>query len=217
MKLHLTLIGIIVLSGSGCSTRASGAEAPLPAVLSVVDRPTLVSPDGKWDITVWGEKDESPWIMLEARDAQPKYRVQVWPIPRSAIVLWAPDSQAFAFTDARFADHYFLYVDHVRGYLSSEITDLSSLVESHFSSFIDRRYGVDKWYAKPLLWVKKDLLLVGIDCVTSEKLSPQPKYQPVKNWFRAYLLNVQGNKLVSDLGERETKERYGIDLLKEKW
>ncbi len=216
MKRRSALIWIM-LFGSPCLTLAQGPERPLPTVLSTVNRETVVSPDGKWELTVWGEKDESPWTMLESREVQPRYRVQVWPINDAVYVLWAPDSHAFAFTDARSADHSFLYVDHIRGYLSSEVADLSSVVEAHFSSSIGGRYEIVKWYTKPLLWAKNDVLLVGINCVTAENVSPPPKYQPVQNWFRAYLLNVQQNRLVGELSDMETKDQYGIDLQKEKW
>jgi hypothetical protein len=195
----------------------NGAEAPLLTVLNPVDRGTVVSPDGKWQLTVWGEKDETPWLMLESKDAESKYRVQVWPISRNVRVLWAPDSQAFAFTDARFEDSYFLFVDHLRGYLGSEVTDLSSTLESHFSRFVGKRYEILRWYVKPLVWVQKGVLLVGVDCDTAEKIAPPPKYQPVQQWFRGYLVDVEERKVIRDLDDKETKSQYGIDLQKEKW
>ncbi len=207
----------LMLCGLSSLTFAKSAERPLPTVLSAVDRETVVSPDGKWQLTVWGEKDESPWIVLESRDVQSKYRVQVWPIARNARVLWAPDSQAFAFTDARFEDSDYLFVDYLRGYLGSEVTDLSSMIESHFSRFVGKRYEILRWYVKPLAWVQKGVLLVGVDCDTAEKITPPPKQQPVQNWFRSYLVDVEQRKVIDDLDEQQTKSRYGIDLQKEKW
>ena len=38
-----------------------------PAEMSYDERPTVVSPDGKWQLTVWGRKDEGPWLTLESR------------------------------------------------------------------------------------------------------------------------------------------------------
>ncbi len=208
---------LIMIWGLSSVVLTMGTEKVLPVMLSTVDRGTVVSPDGKWQLTVWGEKNESPWIMLESRDVQSKYRVQVWPINDSVYVLWAPDSQAFAFTDARFEDSYYLFVDHLRGYLGSEVTDLSSMLESHFSRFVGKRYEILRWYVKPLLWVQKGVLLVGVDCDTAEKITPPPKQQPVQNWFRSYLVDVEQRKVIDDLDEQQTKTRYGIDLQKEKW
>jgi hypothetical protein len=194
-----------------------GDEKPLPVMLSGLDRGTVVSPDSKWQLTVWGENSEVPWVMLESRDAESKYRIQVWPINDSVYVLWAPDSRAFAFTDARFEDSYYLFVDHLRGYLGSEVTDLSSMIESHFSRFVGKRYEILRWYVKPLLWTRKDVLLVGIDCDTAEKITPPPRYQPVQNWFRSYQVDVEQRKVIGDLDEQQTKSKYAIDLQKEKW
>jgi hypothetical protein len=209
--LLLTLCGLFYL------TTARGSEKSLPVLLSTIDRGTVVSPDSEWQICVWGEKDEVPWIMLESRAASTKIRIQVWPITSGIYVLWSPDSKAFAFTDARFEDDYFLFVDHLTGYLNSEVMDLTSTVEDHFSAFAGKRYEILKWYIKPLLWVREGELLVGIDCVTAERISPPPQHQPVQNWFRGYIVDVAQRKIIQDLDETELKTKFKIDLRDEKW
>lgn len=196
---------------------AGSVERPSPAMLTAIERGPVISPDGKWLLRVCGEKDEIPWLMLESRNEETKYRVQVWPVNNAVYILWAPDSHAFAFTDVRFSDSHFLYVDHIKGYLSSDVSDLSSTIESHFSRFVGERYEVIRWNVKPLVWVGDGLLVTGIHSVTSEKKIPVPKQQPVQHWFRAYLVDVDQRKVLADLDEEQAKRKYGIDLRKEKW
>lgn len=194
-----------------------GTQRPTGTMVSPTNRQAVASPDGKWQLTVWGEKGEVAWLMLESNHSDSRYRVQVWPISDAVYVLWAPDSQGFAFTDARFEDDYYILVDHLRGYLQSEVKDLTPALKSRFSSLLGKRYEILRWYVKPLVWVQRGVLLVGVDCVTAQQKAANPRYHPAQNWFRSYLVDVEHAEVIRDLDERETKSRYGIELANEKW
>ena len=208
---------LLALWGSLCLTPDIGAKTVDPALLTSVDKKSLGSPDGKWELAVWGEKDEVPWVMLEARDPSPRYRVQVWPITRAVYVLWSPESQRFAFTDARFADRYFLFVDHIAGFLSSTVLDITPVIEAHFSEVTDKRYEILKKYIKPLRWVDPGHLLVGIDFVTFEASKASQQHQPVQDWLRGYILDVSVVKVSRELDDRQIEAEFGIKLQDEIW
>jgi hypothetical protein len=155
------MLAIVVLPGP-----SQGADRPGPRFLSPAQRDSVLSPDGKWLLTVWGDKGEVPWLMLESVGAGLRVRAQVWPLTQGAFVLWRPDSKAFAFADARWEDHYFLFVDQQAGYTGSEVVDISATIEKHFSKFAGGHLQSIRWLVKPLLWGPSGLLLVGVKCVT---------------------------------------------------
>jgi hypothetical protein len=196
---------------------AQGPEKPATVFLSREVKRSIPSPNGKWALGVRAESGETPWLVLQAVGAEPRYTVQVWPINNSVYVLWEPDSQAFAFTDARFEDDYHLFVDHLSGYLESQVVDLTSLLESRSSRLVDKRCEILRWHAKPLTWVRNGLLLVGVDCDTAEKTKRSPSYVPVQGWLRSYIVDVQREKVTADLDEKTTRRRFGVDLRQEKW
>lgn len=209
--LCLLFFGLLPLS------RGQGASGRSPVLLSAVNRQPDVSPDGRWELAVWGKKGEVPWLMLGSRGATVRYRIQVWPINDAVYVLWRPDSAAFAFTDVRFEDKYFLYVDHVRGYLQSELTDLTPPVRNQLLRSFGKRYEVLRWYLKPLLWVNGRTLLIGIDCVTARRANPTPQHRAAQDWLRGYLVDIDRKAVVGDYSAGETKARFGVNLANEQW
>lgn len=194
-----------------------GTAGNQPVLLSPTNRGPVVSPNGKWELTVWGQKDEVQWLMLGSKDATVRYRVQVWPINDAAYVLWRPDGKAFAFADVRLEDKYLLYVDRIRGYLQSELTDLTPPVRDQLLRSFGKRYEVLRWYVKPLLWANNRTLLVGVECVTTRRVTPPPQHRSAQNWLRGYLVDIDRGAIVGNYGAGETKTRFGVNLKSEKW
>ena len=188
------------------------------------------SPDGKFAITVTGEKASLlAWVTLIEHSQG--WSIQVWPIERNVTVLWQPDSHNFVLTDNRYANESYVLIIgtkfHMRGPLLGlrryDITPmLRQALDSGVKRYYRQHYGTTdfddsyQFYAKALCWTSNERLLVGVSTVTS-LVAPAHvfgKAQGVKGWLMGYIIDVPQRKIVQTLSEKALKEQYGIDLSK---
>lgn len=205
--------------------------APHPTYVDAFDaRPVVKSPDGKFEVTVTGPKESlAAWVIVTPTGPlAPGFPFRVWPIERSGAVLWRPDSEAFAFTDNRYANDSYVLVFGTHFYMGESgtkvgvpISDLTPVVWNAFEGRAQKFYAPDPYdtdliYAKALRWVGNDQLLVGLDARTSLTTPPGPNIQDmrIREWYIGYLVDVSSKKVVDELSEGQLLSRYGIKVPK---
>jgi hypothetical protein len=201
-----------------------------PTYMDAFDsRPVVESPDGKLAVTVTGPKQSwGAWITISP-SAFPDGPIQVWPLQANADVLWNPNSDVFALTDNRYANDSFVLVfgtsfrmgNHGSG-LGVPITDLTPTIWSAFKTRAQEFYATDAYqadifYAKALLWIAGDQLLVGLDARTSLNNLPAGstwRDMKIKEWYLGYVVDVSQKKVVRELSESQLLSQYGISVAK---
>lgn len=185
-----------------------------------------VSPDGKFEITVTGEKKSlGAWVTVD--EPAQGWSIQVWPIERNVDVLWQPDSQVFALTDNRYANKSYVLIVGTEfrmdgPALGVERIDITPLLRQAFASSARQYYETTNYdtsyafYAKALYWTSNEDLLVGVSTITSLALPQHARGAApgVKGWTLGYLLDVQKKKIIETLSQEDVREKYGIDLSK---
>lgn len=190
-------------------------------------RPVVKSPDGRLGVTVTGPKESyGAWVTISP-STFPDGPVQVWPMQASVSVLWRRDSQAFALTDNRYADHSFVLVCGTEFRMGESgpglgvaITDLTPMVADAFKERARKYYETDNYeallaYAMVLRWVGNDNLLVGVNAKTSgPPLSPEKDWRErgLKDWYMAFLVDVPNGKVVREVGKDQLLSEYKIKV-----
>jgi len=227
----LILMGAI-LAGTSAATAADLSVSPDSVRAVHFDYSTenvrAVSPNGKFEITVTGEKISlGAWLTIE--EPAQGWIVQVWPIERNVGVLWNPSSDTFAITDNRYANESFVLLIGTEFHLSGpklgvERTDITPLLRQAFSNSA-RQYYLQQYktteydasyafYAKALRWTSNERLLVGVSAITSLVMSPNTfgEAPGVKGWILGYLLDMAHGRILETLSKETIREQYGIDL-----
>src|SRR5208337_1377679 len=186
------------------------------------DRPVVKSPDGRLGVTVTGPKASwEAWVTISP-SAFPGGPVQVWPMQASVSVLWRRDSQAFALTDNRYADHSFVLVCGAEFRMGEDgpglgvaITDLTPIVGDAFKGHVRKYYETDNYeallaYAMVLRWIGNDNLLVGVNAKTWGP--PTFPNRGINDWYFAYLVDVPNGKVVREVGKDQLLSEYKIKV-----
>ena len=233
MRYFLTLLAAFLggLLAASTATLSATPNSVKPAHMDYSTQGTsVVSPDGKTEITVTGEKKSlGAWVTINK--PMQGWSIQVWPIERDVDVLWDPDSHVFALTDNRYANESYILIIgtefHMNGpTLGVQRVDLTPLLRQAFASsarqYYRQHYGTTdfddsySFYARALLWTSNEHLLVGVSAITSLAL-PQHALGAapgVKGWSLGYLLDVPQRKILTVLNEKAVQKQYGIDLSK---
>jgi hypothetical protein len=185
-------------------------------------RPVVKSPDGRLGVTVTGPKESyGAWVTISP-STFPDGPVQVWPMQASVSVLWRRDSQAFALTDKRYADHSFVLVCGTEFRMGESgpdlgvaITDLTPIVGDAFKEHVRKYYETDNYeallaYAMALRWVGNDNLLIGVNAKTwGPHTFPN---RGINDWYLAYLVDVPNTKVLREVGKDQLLSEYKIKV-----
>lgn len=233
----------VVQKGAPAPARARGAMLPAGPFLfepgaarptymdAFKNRPVVKSPNDKLEVTVTGPQNSlGAWVTVAPIGSlAPGFPFRAWPIEANVDVLWRPDSQAFALTDDRYANDSYVLVFGARfnmgengARLGVPVTDLTPTIRGDFKTraqefYATDAYQADLFYAKVLLWVTDDRLLVGLDARTSLS-NPPPgstwRNMKIREWFLGYVVDVPSRKVVDILSEAQLLSRYGIRVAK---
>lgn len=201
-----------------------------PTYMDAFDsRPIVKSPDGKLAVTVTGPRRSwGAWITISP-SAFPGGPIQVWPLQASADVLWNPNSDVFALTDNRYANDSFVLVLGTSFQMGNRgpglgvpTTDLTPTIWSAFKTraqefYAKDAYQADIFYAKALLWIAGDQLLVGLDARTTLINVPAGstrREMKIKEWYLGYVVDVSQKKVVRELSESQLLSQYGVRVAK---
>ncbi len=191
------------------------------------DRPVVTSPDGRFGVTVTGPKESyQAWLTI-IPSAFPGGPIQVWPIQANGEVLWRPDSNAFVFTDNRYANLAYVLVFGTHFYMGESgtelgvpVSDLTPAVRKAFDRRSQKHYALADYdtrifYAKALRWAANDRLLVGVNAKTVGPATLPNR--GIKDWYVGYLVDVLGKTVLREITEDEMLSEYGIALDKQNW
>jgi hypothetical protein len=153
--------------------------------VSPVENRLVLSPNKNWSVSVQNNKENIPMLALR-REPSGKSQELLY-VQGSGWVSWAPDSSGFAFTDAVFANHYFIHLCGVND-SGGHCRDISSKLEQRIKARLSRETEIDKIYSKALKWLSPTTLLVGIHVVTNPKMKPGQTYAPVYYSFEAFVV-----------------------------
>lgn len=209
----IVCLALIIGAALGLGPGAEALSLPRPIVLDAQDRPVVRSPDGRWTLqVVSGEAD--PWLVVKSSGGS--LTTRLLPIMRSCEVLWRRDSLAFSVTDARFADHYFIFAGQKSGN-SFRLVPLTPSLEGSLRSSLGGKYDVDKIYAKALRWLPNGSLLVGLNAVIFRHIRPLPSWQPAVELYRAYVMDATEGRVIHVLSRDAVLSQYHFDLERQDW
>ena len=175
---------------------------------------TATSPDGQWVLSVRRDSRDIPMLTLSTvMGSKPQHLLYV---QRSGWVLWSPDSARFAFTDAAFANHYFIRICTVRA-PRARCENASPALETHLRRLLTNDSEIDKIYAKALKWLSPAQLLVGIHAATFRPAEARGSYTPVYYHFKAYVLDLTSSQVVSELDSTQAELKVGGSLESLEW
>ncbi len=220
---HKTVIPLIQKDFRPAGPFLFGCGAVHPIYMDWLDtRPLIKSPDGKYEISVTGQKESlGAWVTIKSL-TPPDRPIQVWPIQRNVDILWRSDSKTFAITDDRYAN--LSYVLLIRIYstkcergtcLRFRIADLTPIVRKAFETRLQKYYSLHRYeillfYAKVLRWIQNDQLLVGVSAmVTSPPTLPN---RGAKEWNLAYIVNVTHKVVLREINRAQLISKYGIKV-----
>lgn len=216
MKVLLPLVITLALMFSGAESRAAASSRILYGQpVSKVDRDPVVSPDGASRVVVRDDAHGVPYLTLER--TRTDIHEQLFYVQRSGWVLWRPDSRGFGFTDAAYANHYFLKVCEVKAGSRAQCNDLSPLIEGRFRTSLEADHAIDKLYAKCLKWISNSILLVGLHAVIFKEPKRPTTYISVEWRYHAYLVDVTSGKILEEPGSSALRKNHGITLSELEW
>ena len=148
------MIGLLLV---GLSTPSFAQLYGVP--VSQFENAIALSPDKQWSVSVKLNRENLPMLTLQR---EPEGRTEeLLGVTASGWVLWSPDSKRFAFTDAAFADHYFVHVCNV-DFAGAKCSDITSEIEDRVKDRLSSKSEIDKLYSKALRWLSANTLIVGI-------------------------------------------------------
>ena len=177
-------------------------------------RMDVISPDKQWFVSVQPDPGNVAMLTLNSTTADtPRH---VLPFQRSGWVLWSPDSKRFAFTDAAFADHYFVRICDVES-RDEPCRDFSSVLEALLRRKMASDSQLDKVYSKAFKWLSREQLLVGVHAASFRSGETRGNWKPTHYHFRAVILDAVRGMLVSELTSSEAALRIGQSLESLEW
>jgi hypothetical protein len=172
------------------------------------------SPDKEWSVSVKLNNENLPWLTIQKEPGgKPE---EVIGVSRSGWVLWSPDSKTFAFTDAAFANHYFVHLCNVEP-TGTQCRDISSELEGHVKKRLSAETEIDKLYSKALKWHSPNTLIVGADVVTSPEMRPGQTWAPVHETFRAFFVDAKAGHITKELTKKQAYHELGANLDQLEW
>jgi len=177
-------------------------------------RTDVISPDKQWFVSI--QRDPGSVAMLTLSSTTADTPQHILPLQRSGWVLWSPDSRRFAFTDAAFANHYFVRICEVN-IRDAPCRDFSSLLEAPLRRMLAADSQIDKVYSKALKWLSHEQLLVGVHVASLRLREARGNWTPLHYHFQAVILDAVSGTLVSELTPSQAALRIGQSLESLEW
>ena len=182
--------------------------------VSKLDNTSAPSPNKKWLVSVKINKEGLPILTIQKEpDGRPE---DLMDVSRSGWVLWSMDSKTFAFTDAAFANHYFVHLCSAET-SGTQCRDISPEIEDRVKKSLSTKTKIDNLYSKALKWTSSDKLIVGVHTVTSPEMEPGQTRVPVRYWFGAFLVNARTGRIIKKLTQEQACLELGANLNQLEW
>lgn len=211
MEMNLTKVFIAVLL---LFINTSPLFAQLYGVpVSNVGNVSVLSPNKEWSVSVKLNKEKLPILTIQREpngDSE-----ELMGVSRSGWVLWSPNSKTLAFTDAAFANHYFVHMCSNEP-VGKKCHDISSEIESLVKANLSRE-NIDKLYVKALKWKTPNIVIVGVCVVTSPRMQSGQIRVPTKISYRAFLVNAKTGHITEELSKRKVRIELGSNLDQLEW
>ena len=173
----------------------------------------VLSPDREWSVSIKANRENLPTLTI--RKVSGGRSEELIGVLRSGWVLWSPESRAFAFTDAAFADHYLLHLCSIES-TATQCRDDSPELERRVKKTLPANAEIDRLYLKALRWQSPSMLVVGVHAVISE-VKPGQTRVPVHYLFSAFSVSAKTGRIIKELTKKRARFELGESLDQLEW